>query len=60
MEVERKQKEECTYKPIINDYPIPPSKELSKEERMKKLTQPKTVVIQERDRKKNQIEIEEQ
>lgn len=60
MEVERKQKEEYTFKPQINEYPVPPSKELSKEERWKKLTEPKTGEIQKRDRLKSQIEIEEQ
>jgi len=42
MEIERKEKEELTFKPKVNDYPVPPSKELSKEERWKKLTEPKT------------------
>ena len=42
-DTERKFKEEHTFKPSINEYPLPPSKEVSKEERWKKLTEPKTL-----------------
>jgi hypothetical protein len=38
---------------------MPVTKELSKEERWKKLTEPKTLDIQKRERIKAQIEIEE-
>lgn len=41
-EAEKKFKEEYSFKPQIKDYPLPPSKEVSKEERWKKLTEPKT------------------
>ena len=50
VEIEKKQKEECTFKPQINEYAVAPSKELSKEERWKKLTEPKTSEIQKRER----------
>lgn len=52
VEAEKKFKEECTFKPKINDFSVPPSKEESKEERWKKLTEPKTSEIQKRERLK--------
>ena len=58
-DADRKFKEEHTFKPQINDYALPASKEQSKDERWKKLTEPKTADIQKRDRIKTQIEIEE-
>lgn len=58
-EAEKKFKEEHTFKPNIKEYPMPPSKELSKEERWKKLTEPKTIEMQKRERIRAQIEIEE-
>lgn len=58
-EAENKFKEDHTFKPQIKEYPLPPNKELSKEERWKKLTEPKTVEAQKRERIKAQIEIEE-
>jgi hypothetical protein len=42
VEAQRKFNDEHTFKPNINEYPLPPSKEVSKEERWKKLTEPKT------------------
>ena len=42
VEAEKKFKDEHTFKPKINPYAVPPSKEESKEERWKKLTEPKT------------------
>lgn len=52
-EAERKFKEECTFQPKINDlYSVAPSKEESKEERWKKLTEPKTSEIHKRERLK--------
>jgi hypothetical protein len=41
-EAEKKFNEDHTFKPAIKEYPLPPSKEMSKEERWKKLTEPKT------------------
>lgn len=58
-EAEKKFKEEHTFKPNIKEYPLPPSKDISKEERWKKLTEPKTVELQKRERIRAQIEIEE-
>jgi hypothetical protein len=58
-EAEKKFKEDHTFKPNIKDYPLPPSKELSKDERWKKLTEPKTLEVQKRERIKAQKEIEE-
>lgn len=45
VEAQKKFENEHTFKPHINDYSVPASKEISKEERWKKLTQPKTVDI---------------
>lgn len=58
-EHEKKFKEEHTFKPAIKDYALPPSKELSKEARWKKLTEPKTTQLQHRERIRAQLEIEE-
>lgn len=49
-DAEKKFNEEHTFKPNINDYAMPVSKELSKEERWKKLTEPKTSELQKRER----------
>lgn len=59
VEAEKKFKDEHTFKPKINSYAVPPSKEESKEERWKKLTEPKTSLIQQRERIKAQIELDE-
>lgn len=58
-EAETKFKQDHTFKPQIKEYPMPVSKELSKEERWKKLTEPKTLEAQKRERIRAQIEIEE-
>jgi len=58
-EANKKFKEEHTFKPQIKDYPVPPSKELSKGERWKKLTQPKTADQQNREKEKLHREQEE-
>jgi len=58
-EAEKKFNEDHTFKPAIKEYPLPPSKEMSKEERWKKLTEPKTSELQKRERIKAQIEIEQ-
>ncbi|CDW79342.1 UNKNOWN [Stylonychia lemnae] len=58
-EAEKKFQEEHTFKPKVNDYQVPPSKEFSKEERWKKLTEPKTTEIQKRELIKAKIEQEE-
>eukprot|EP00347_Sterkiella_histriomuscorum_P013421 403364769 len=58
-EAEKKFNEECTFKPQINDYQVKVSKEFSKEERWKKLTEPKTSEIQKREIIKAKIEQEE-
>ena len=42
-QAEKKFKEDHTFKPQINEFNLPPSKEVSKEDRWKKLTEPKTV-----------------
>ncbi len=49
VDAQKKFEVEHTFKPHINDYQVPASKEVSKEERWKKLTQPKTVDVQKRD-----------
>ena len=59
VEAEKKFKEDHTFKPQINEFNLPPSKEMSKDERWKKLTEPKTVLQQQRERLKTQIEVEE-
>lgn len=58
-EAKKKFSEQHTFKPQIKDYPLPVNKELSKEERWKKLTEPKTLEIQKRERIRAQIEIEQ-
>ena len=55
----KKFNEDHTFKPQIKEYALPPSKELSKDERWKKLTEPKTIELQKRERIRAQIEIEE-
>jgi hypothetical protein len=59
IEAEQKFKESHPFKPNIKDFPLPPSKEISKEERWKKLTEPRTSEVQKRERIRAQIEIEE-
>lgn len=49
-EAQKKFKEEHTFKPQIKEYPLPADKEQSKEERWKKLTEPKTLERQKRER----------
>jgi hypothetical protein len=49
-EAKKKFNEEHTFKPAINDYQMPSGKEQSKEERWKKLTEPKTTEVQKRER----------
>ena len=58
-EAQKKFNEQHTFKPAINDYSLPSGKEQSKEERWKKLTEPKTLEQQKRERIRAQIEIEQ-
>ena len=44
-EAEKKFSQDHTFKPQIKEYPLPVTKEFSKEERWKKLTEPKIVEI---------------
>lgn len=55
LDKDRQFKEECSFKPHINKA-FQQQKEESKEDRWKKLTQPKTAIQQQRDRMRMQEE----